>query len=67
MPDWVRTLLKWTAAIALMGAIVVYAVPRALDELTQAVSFGTNGEPPTPAATPASLSSRMACCSLETS
>jgi hypothetical protein len=52
MPEWVRTLLKWTSALVAMGLVVVLAVPRVLDELSQAVSFDMNGDGIAPLTTP---------------
>jgi hypothetical protein len=43
MPEWASATLKWLAALLGMALIVVVAVPRALDELSQAITFGDEG------------------------
>ena len=40
MPEWARSVLKWTVAVAAMVLVVVIAVPRIFDELSEAVTFG---------------------------
>jgi hypothetical protein len=40
MPEWPQTVLKWLAAVLGMALVVVLAVPRVLNELSEAVTFG---------------------------
>lgn len=53
MPDWAVATLKWVGAIVGMVLVVAIAVPRALDELSQAITFDDGGliSPETPEAT----------------
>ena len=44
MPGWPQTVLKWLAAVLGMALVVVLAVPRILDELSEAVTFGEGEE-----------------------
>jgi hypothetical protein len=48
MPYWARTVLKWTAAIVALVAVVAYSAPRALEELRGAVAIdmGEDDEEP---------------------
>lgn len=40
MPDWARTALKWTGALVAMALVVVYALPRAFEAISSAVTIG---------------------------
>lgn len=44
MPAWVWTVLKWTAAVVLMAAVVWVSLPMIMEQLQGAVEFGGDGD-----------------------